>query len=153
MYKVDPKTGKQKFYSTAGFQSIASALISILIGLIVGMLIIIFVGLTREEISTKGMLEGVKLVFFGLFNTGRVDNQLTFGFNPVNFGNMLFRGIPLIMTGLSVAVAFKTGLFNIGAPGQYLMSTAATLYVAIVVPTETVPAWLVWDCRRGPWLR
>lgn len=149
MYKVDPKTGKQKFYSTAGFQSIASALISILIGLIVGMLIIIFVGLTREEISTKGMIEGVKLVFFGLFSTGRVDNQLTFGFNPVNFGNMLFRGIPLIMTGLSVAVAFKTGLFNIGAPGQYLMSTAATLYVALVMPTETIPAWLVWIFAFG----
>ena len=149
MYKVDPKTGNQKFYSTAGFQSIASALISILIGLIVGMLIIIFVGLTREEISTKGMMEGVKLVFFGLFSTGRVDNQLTFGFNPVNFGNMLFRGIPLIMTGLSVAVAFKTGLFNIGAPGQYLMSTAATLYVALVMPTETIPAWLVWIFAFG----
>ena len=144
MYKVDPKTGKQKFYSTAGFQSIASALISILIGLIVGMIIVIVVGLTREEISPKGMVEGVKLVFFGLFSTGRVENELTFGFNPANIGNMLFRGIPLIMTGLSVAVAFKTGLFNIGAPGQYLMSTAATLYVALVVPTDTIPAWLVW---------
>ena len=149
MYKVDPKTGKQKFYSTAGFQSIASALISILIGLIVGMIIVIVVGITREEISSKGMMEGIKLTFFGLFSTGRVDNQLTFGFNPVNFGNMLFRGIPLIMTGLSVAVAFKTGLFNIGAPGQYLMSTAATLYVALVVPTETIPAGLVWVFAFG----
>ena len=144
MYRVDSKTGKQKFYSTAGFQSIVSALISICIGLIVGMIIVIVVGLTREEISPKGMVEGVKLVFFGLFSTGRVENELTFGFNPANIGNMLFRGIPLIMTGLSVAVAFKTGLFNIGAPGQYLMSTAATLYVALVVPTDTIPAWLVW---------
>ena len=149
MYRVDPKTGKQKFYSTAAFQSIASALISILIGLIVGMIIVIVVGITREEISSKGIMEGIKLTFFGLFSTGRVDNQLTFGFNPVNFGNMLFRGIPLIMTGLSVAVAFKTGLFNIGAPGQYLMSTAATLYVALVVPTETIPAGLVWVFAFG----
>ncbi len=31
---------------------------------------------------------------------------------------MLFRATPLIMTGLSVAVAFKTGLFNIGAPAS-----------------------------------
>lgn len=149
MYKVDPKTGKQKFYSTAGFQSIASALISIFIGLIVGMIIVIVVGITREEISSKGMIEGIKLTFFGLFSTGRVDNELTFGFSPENFGNMLFRGIPLIMTGLSVAVAFKTGLFNIGAPGQYLMSTAATLYIALVIPTETVPAWLVWIFAFG----
>ena len=40
---------------------------------------------------------------------------------PSTRGNMLFRATPLIMTGLSVAVAFKTGLFNIGAPGQYLI--------------------------------
>ena len=50
----------------------------------------------------------------------------------------------LILTGLSVAVAFKTGLFNIGAPGQYLMSTAATLVLALSIPTDVVPAPLVW---------
>ena len=44
---------------------------------------------------------------------------------------MLFRATPLILTGLSVAVAFKTGLFNIGAPGQYLMGTAATLIACL----------------------
>ena len=59
-------------------------------------------------------------------------------------GNMLFRATPLILTGLSVAVAFKTGLFNIGAPGQYLMGTAATLMIALGIPSETVPAWLIW---------
>ena len=41
-------------------------------------------------------------------------------------------------------MAFKTGLFNIGAPGQYLMGTAATLILALTIPTETVPAPLVW---------
>ena len=79
-----------------------------------------------------------------MFSTGREAGELTFGFNPVNIGNMLFRGTPLIMTGLSVAVAFRTGLFNIGAPGQYLMGTTATLYIALTIPTETVPAWIVW---------
>ena len=54
-------------------------------------------------------------------------------------GTMLFRATPLILTGLSVAVAYKTGLFNIGAPGQYLMGTAATLILALSIPTETVP--------------
>ena len=63
--------------------------------------------------------------------------QLTFGFNPTNMGNMLFRATPLILTGLSVAVAFKTGLFNIGAPGQYLMGTAATLMLALGIPSDS----------------
>ncbi len=59
-------------------------------------------------------------------------------------GNMLFRATPLILTGLSVAVAFKTGLFNIGAPGQYLMGTAGTLIVALSIPTSSVPSPVVW---------
>ena len=144
MYKINPDTGKQKFYSTDAAKSVLSAIISILIGMVVGMIIIIAVGLTKDGITSKGIFEGIKLVFLGLFSTGREAGELTFGFNPVNIGNMLFRGTPLIMTGLSVAVAFRTGLFNIGAPGQYLMGTTATLYIALTRPTETVPAWIVW---------
>ena len=144
MYKINPDTGKQKFYSTDAAKSVLSAIISILIGMVVGMIIIIAVGLTKDGITSKGIFEGIKLVFLGLFSIGREAGELTFGFNPVNIGNMLFRGTPLIMTGLSVAVAFRTGLFNIGAPGQYLMGTTATLYIALTIPTETVPAWIVW---------
>ena len=57
---------------------------------------------------------------------------------------MLFRAMPLIMTGLSVAVAFKTGLFNIGAPGQYLMGTLVSLSVALGIPSESVPVGIIW---------
>ena len=57
---------------------------------------------------------------------------------------MLFRATPLILTGLSVAVAFKTGLFNIGAAGQYLAGTCATLFIALSIPSSVVPAWLIW---------
>ena len=57
---------------------------------------------------------------------------------------MLFRATPLIMTGLSVAVAFKTGLFNIGAPGQYLMGTMASLMIALGIPSDVVPPTLIW---------
>ena len=39
---------------------------------------------------------------------------------PYGVGKELANAAPLIMTGLSVAFAFKTGLFNIGAAGQYL---------------------------------
>ena len=144
MYRLDPDTGKQKFFAKDGTKSVISAIISILIGMFVGTLIIIFVGLSRDNISTEGIVEGIKLVFFGIFSTGREAGELTFGFDQVNIGNMLFRATPLIMTGLSVAVAFKTGLFNIGAPGQYLMGTTASLYIALTIPTDVMPAWLIW---------
>lgn len=40
---------------------------------------------------------------------------------------------PLILTGLSVAVAFKAGLFNIGASGQFLMGTVFSVAVGITL--------------------
>ena len=128
-----------------GTKSVLASLISIFIGLIVGGVIILIVGLGSPELGITGAWDGIRLVFGGLFATGRdVAGALTFGFNPTNMGNMLFRATPLILTGLSVAVAFKTGLFNIGAPGQYLMGTAATLMLALGIPSETVPAGLIW---------
>lgn len=128
-----------------GTKSVLASLISIVIGMAVGGLIVVLVGLFNPSMGLGAVWEGVRLVFGGLFSTGRsVAGQLTFGFNPTNMGTMLFRATPLILTGLSVAVAYKTGLFNIGAPGQYLMGTAATLILALSIPTETVPAVLVW---------
>ena len=128
-----------------GTKSVMASLIAILIGLAVGAVIILIVGIFNPSLGMKGALEGVQLVFGGLFSTGRdAAGALTFGFNSTNMGNMLFRATPLILTGLSVAVAFKTGLFNIGAPGQYLMGTAATLIPALSIPTSVVPAPLVW---------
>ena len=144
MFRVDPSTGKQKWFASDAAKSVISALISILIGMAVGSLIIIIVGLTKEGISTKGIWDGIRLVFLGIFSTGRDGANLSFGFEPVNMGNMLFRATPLIMTGLSVAVAFKTGLFNIGAPGQYLMGTAGTLTVGLVLGNSDCPAFIAW---------
>ena len=128
-----------------GTKSVLASLIAILIGMAVGAVIIIVVGLATPTLGVSGVFDGIRLVFVGLFSTGRdVAGSLTFGFNSTNMGNMLFRATPLILTGLSVEVAFKTGLFNIGAPGQYLMGTAATLILALSIPTEVVPAPLVW---------
>ena len=137
--------GLSKLWQKDGTKSVLASLISILIGMAVGGVIILVVGLGNENLGLAGAWEGIRLVFGGLFSTGRTAaGQLTFGFNSTSVGNMLFRATPLILTGLSVAVAFKTGLFNIGAPGQYLMGTAATLMLALGIPTETVPAPLVW---------
>ena len=128
-----------------GTKSVASSLISILVGLAVGAIIILIMGGASDILGLRSAWEAIRLEFLGLFSTGRGDGgSLTFGFNPVNMGNMLFRATPLILTGLSVAVAYKTGLFNIGAPGQYLMGTAATLMLALGIPTSAVPAPLVW---------
>ena len=128
-----------------GARTAAASVISILIGLLVGCVIVVISGLASSNMDGKSVWDGVRLVLGGILSTGRdASGSLTFGFNPANVGNMLFRATPLILTGLSVAVAFKTGLFNIGAPGQYLMGTAATLIVALSIPTSALPSPVIW---------
>ena len=128
-----------------GTRKVLASLISILAGLVVGAIVVAIIGLCKSNIGVKGMWDGVRIIFAGILTTGRgATGALSWGFNPSAVGNMLFRATPIIMTGLSVAVAFKTGLFNIGAPGQYLMGTLVTLVLALGIPSESVPAGLIW---------
>lgn len=154
---------KENFWQKDGTRSVMASVVSILIGLAAGSVLILVVGLCTPSMGMKSAWEGIRLVFLGLLSTGRdaASGALTFGFNSASIGNLLFRATPVILTGLSVAVAYKTGLFNIGAPGQYLAGTAATLFIALSLPTgvgelyqyqlaqgsaPTVlfPTWLVW---------
>ena len=134
----------RRLYEKDGVQKLLASLLSILIGLTVGAVVIAIVGLTKQTIGVKGMWDGIRIIYAGILSTGREAGKLTWGFNPQNLGNMLFRATPLILTGLSVAIANKTGLFNIGAAGQYLMGTMATLMIALSIPAGTLPGWIVW---------
>lgn len=128
-----------------GVRSVLATIISIIIGLLVGSILVLLVGLFDNEITLAAAWEGIRLVIGGIISTGRnATGALTWGYNATNLGNMLFRATPLIMTGLSVSVAFKTGLFNIGAPGQYLMGTCASLVIALGIPSQMLPSWLIW---------
>jgi ABC-type uncharacterized transport system permease subunit len=48
-----------------------------------------------------------------------------------NFGETLVSATPLILTGLAVAFAFRCGLFNIGAEGQFIMGSVAAVWAGI----------------------
>ncbi|MDE6260272.1 MAG: ABC transporter permease [Oscillospiraceae bacterium] len=128
-----------------GTRTVLASLISIVIGLAVGSVLVLVVGLFSSNLGLASAWEGIRLIFLGLFSTGRDQvGVLTWGFNPRSVGNMLFRATPLILTGLSVSVAFKTGLFNIGAPGQYLMGTMTTLAIALGIPSSALPGPVIW---------
>ena len=46
-----------------------------------------------------------------------------------NLGQVFYSATPIILTGLSVGFANKTGLFNIGGPGQFVVGA----YVAVLI--------------------
>jgi general nucleoside transport system permease protein len=58
---------------------------------------------------------------------------------PRMFGETLVSTIPLIFTGLAVALAFRCGLFNIGVEGQYLVALPASAWVGYAF---SLPGWL-----------
>jgi simple sugar transport system permease protein len=58
--------------------------------------------------------------------------MLTTGVSSLDqFGKVLYQAAPLMLCGLSVGFAFKTGLFNIGASGQYTIGAFCALLGAI----------------------
>ena len=77
------------------------SLVAVILGLMAGAVLMIATG--------NNPFEGFLYLFKGgVMNIERV-------------GNSLATATPLIFTGLSVAFAFKTGLFNIGGAGQMLI--------------------------------
>ncbi len=132
------KNGRfREFFKKSGVRSITASLLCIAGGLVIGFAVLFILAVFTEDIPVYDAFSGILTVLAGPFAGGK-GNVL------FQIGNMLFSATPLIMTGLSVALAFKTGLFNIGAPGQYLMGAMTSLIVALSINTEKVPAFLVW---------
>ena len=55
------------------------------------------------------------------------------GINPMFVLNWFKYAVPMILTGLSVAFAYRTGLFNIGGEGQFIVGGTAAAIVALCV--------------------
>lgn len=112
-----------------GTKSVIASIVSILAGVLVGFIAMLVIAAISPDISIGNAFKGLGIILMGPFSSGSAKYIIT------NFGNMIFYAVPLIMCGLSVAIAFKTGLFNIGAPGQYYMGTLGALLVALSIKT------------------
>lgn len=96
-----------------GFRSFLASLISIACGLIFGF---IFLLIFNADFAVYGM---GKMLFAGISSSAKL-------------AKVLYQAAPLVMTGLAVGFAFKTGLFNIGASGQYTVGACCALVSGIV---------------------
>ncbi len=92
--------------------------ISILLGFSVGFIVLLLLGYNA--------FDGFEALFQGGFS------GITTG-NYKQLGNTLLQMTPLALTGLSIAFAFRTGLFNIGAPGQMLVGGFASVLVGVLI--------------------
>ena len=125
-------------WTSGGMRAVLSSLLCIVAGIFVGWVILLILALTSDKIPTFDAFKGLGIILAGPFASG--------GLRNIKFvlGDMFFESAPLLLTGLSVAIAFKTGLFNIGAPGQYLMGALGSVIVALSIPTTPATAFWVW---------
>ena len=132
------KSKLKAFFAKPGIKSVISSLLCIAAGIFVGWLVLLVLALTSDKIPISHAFKGLGIILAGPFASGGSKNI------AFVLGDMLFEAAPLMLTGLSVAIAFKTGLFNIGAPGQYLMGAMGSVIVALAIPTTPQTAFFVW---------
>lgn len=104
---------------------------------------------TRIRLSLFSLV--LALVLFGLTicATGREPFSVYWSILAGSFGstksflNVLAYTLPLIMTGLGAAVAFQSGVFNIGGEGQVLVGGLAAVIVGLTVPLPAPWGWLL----------
>jgi ABC-type uncharacterized transport system permease subunit len=90
-----------------------SSVLAVIAGLIFGLIILLC---SNPSQAFPGFL----MILKGCFTDG-----------ASGIGQMFYVATPIIMTGLSVGFAFRTGLFNIGASGQFTMGAFAAAYVGV----------------------
>ncbi|NOW05850.1 ABC transporter permease [Clostridium beijerinckii] len=90
---------------------VTSTFIAIFFGFVVSAIVL--------GIAGYNSIDAFSALFNGIFS------------KPKYISNTIIKATPIILTGLSVAFAFKTGLFNIGAEGQYIIGTIASTIVGI----------------------
>ncbi len=113
--------------ATPALKQFSASVLCILFGFIIGIIVMFAITLMNKDLGMSDFKNGIEYLFKGPFSSTRKATRIR------DVGNMIFYTVPLIMTGLSVAIAYKTGLFNIGAPGQFLMGITGSLSVALSV--------------------
>ena len=101
-----------------GVQSLLASLLCIFIGLVIGYLVLL-------AINPAGAWEAILTIIKNFFYYPSGPARMKY------FGSTLVKTAPLLMCSLSVLFAYKVGLFNIGAAGQYVVGAGASLYCAL----------------------
>lgn len=112
--------------SRGGLTSVMASLICIAAGMALGLVFLLI--LDAGHAWKDGFVPMVQAGFRNVANP----TLAKVGMNWMTVGQEIVEAAPLIMCGLSVAFAFKTGLFNIGAAGQYTLGAFGGMLCAIV---------------------
>ena len=111
-------------------QALLTSLLCILLGLLIGFVVLLI-------INPSGAGKAIATILKNFMTYANAVPQKKY------LGNTLAKTAPLVMCSLSILFAFKVGLFNIGAAGQYCAGTALSLYAALAWGWSWLPCMLL----------
>ena len=121
---------KKNILKSSALQSLIASLLCIVMGMLIGYIVLLF-------INPTGAWDAIMEVIKNFMHYSKHALRLK------NFGNTLVKTAPLLMCSLSVLFAYKVGLFNIGAAGQYVVGVCASLYAALAWGWSWLPCMLL----------
>ncbi|WP_162146787.1 ABC transporter permease [Acholeplasma granularum] len=101
----------------------------------------------KPSLLAVGVGLGIGLIIMLIFNPiGAFPGLITMlsgglGIGVKGLGDLLLHAAPIILTGVALVVAFKTGLFNIGASGQMIVGAYVAVHIGVL---WNIPAPLHW---------
>ena len=121
---------KKNILKNNGVQSLLASLVCVILGLFIGYIVLLF-------INPDGAGEAITDVMKNFLTYSKPETQVKY------LGNTLVKTAPLLMCSLSILFAYKVGLFNIGAAGQYCIGVALSLYAALAWGWSWLPCMLL----------
>ena len=109
---------KKNILKNDGVQSLIASLVCVVLGMLIGYIVLLF-------INPTGAGEAITTVIKNFLTYSKGASKLKY------LGNTLVKTAPLLMCSLAILFAYKVGLFNIGAAGQYCAGVALSLYAAL----------------------
>lgn len=109
---------KESLLRNSAIQTIIASLLCIAIGILVGYLVLLI-------INPHGAAGAITAILKNFLYYPSAAAAMKY------FGTTLVNASALLMCALSVLFAYKVGLFNIGAAGQYVVGAGASLYFAL----------------------
>ena len=110
----------RKIINKPAVQSILAAVLCIVIGLLVGYIALLI-------INPSGAGNAIITILKNYFTYPSHQAARKY------LGNTLVKAAPLLMCALSIQFCYQTGLFNIGAAGQYVAGAGAALFCALIL--------------------
>ena len=117
---MNKKFSMKNLLESRGFSAFTATLMAIVIGLIFGFIVMLIASPENAGLGFSSVLTG--------------------GMKKI--GDVFYYATPILMTGLAVGFAFKMGLFNIGASGQYTMGMFCAMYVGFMFDLPDGIHWI-----------